>query len=222
MRALLLLALLPAAALAQAPAAPPDTTAADSSLAASLAAELAADSLAQVRRADSLAAAAPAPTPRASVALRAGAERATAPVRYQFGATGLRVTLPPGWDGPRAAMEARLPGYALYTLLNETPGHPLRGAVLRVERVVGLNEFYRHRWMNGQTTYGYHGSEPVGPANVPLPGTGLEVRGLGTGGAVAFTQSRGALWAVQIEAPAELWARERGALLAVLAGVDLP
>ncbi len=163
----------------------------------------------------------PAPT-RRSLAFRQTIERAATPVLHVFGPTSLRVTLPAGWEGPTAAMEVQLPGYALYTFINDTPGHPLRGATLRIERVLGLNEFDRNRWMHGQTTYGYHGTRPIGPITAPRPGFGVEVEGRGTGGAVVFTQAAGAVWSLQIEAPTALWGRQRAALLAVFTGVTLP
>jgi len=163
----------------------------------------------------------PAPTPRAQV-FRQTLERAATPVLHVFGETGLRVTLPAGWDGPSSAMDVRLPEYALYTFVNDTPGHPLRGTALRIERVLGLNEFYRNQWMHGQTTYGYHGTRPVGPISPPRPGFGVEVEGHGTAGAVVFAEAGGAVWSIQVEAPTALWARQRGALLAVLTGVTLP
>ncbi len=144
------------------------------------------------------------------------------PTLHAFGATGLRVTLPAGWDGPTAAAEGQAESYALYTFSNTAADHPLAGTTLRVERVQGLNALLRERWTRGQTGHGYHETRPVGPAVAPLPGLALEVAGDGTGGVVVFSQRGQAQWAVQIEAPASVWAERRGQVLAVLAGVEIP
>ena len=160
----------------------------------------------------------PAPEPRVA---SASTPPPPQPTIHAFGKTGLRVTLPAGWNGPVAAVEDHAESYALYTFSNAAD-HPLAGTTLRIERVQGLNQLLRERWANGQTSYGYHGTRPVGPAAQPLPGVGLEVEGRGTGGAVVFLQRGLANWAVQIEAPASVWAERRGEVLAVLAGVELP
>jgi hypothetical protein len=136
--------------------------------------------------------------------------------------TGLRVTLPPGWDGQAAATEAALPGDALYTFQNVTPGHPLQGADLRLERVAGLNELLRGRWSRGLTTYGYHGTTADGPATTPLPGFGVEMAGAGQAGAVVFTQRGASMWAVQVDAPTSLSRARRAEVLALLPGGALP
>lgn len=161
----------------------------------------------------------PAPEPRVQ---EVSAPQLPQPTTHAFAATGLRVTLPLGWDGPTAALDADAADYALYTFTNATPDDPLFGTVLRVERVQGLNALLRERFRRGLTTYGYHGSRPVGQAGVPLPGVGLEIEGAGTRGAVAFLQSGPSNWTVQIEAPASVWASRRGEVLAVLAGVAIP
>lgn len=143
-----------------------------------------------------------------------------APAVYAFPATDLRVTLPAGWAGAHAAADAEQ--YAFYTFTNENAAHPLAGTVLRIERVQGLNQLLRERWQRGQTSYGYHGARPTGPLAAPLPGTALELRGAGTAGAVVFFQRGVASWAVQIEAPAAVWAASRDEVLAVLTGVAVP
>ena len=143
------------------------------------------------------------------------------PTVHAFGATGLRVTLPAGWNGPTEALDAD-PAYAAYAFRNALPGNSLSGAVLRVERVLGLNQLLRERWQRGQTSYGYHGTRPVGPIVSPLPGLGLEVAGAGTGGVVVFLQRGPASWAVQIEVPEAVWATRRAEVLAVLADVTIP
>lgn len=136
------------------------------------------------------------------------------PLAFTASGTGLAVALPPGWTATEAT-EGGLPAYARYAF---TDG----AATLLVERVVGLNELDRQRWTRGQTTYGYHGLTPVGPAAVPLPGLGLAVEGPGVAGAVAFAQRGQAFWAVHVRAPEAVWAARRGALAEMLAGVTLP
>lgn len=149
-------------------------------------------------------------------------EAAAGPVVYAFGGTGLRVTLPAGWDGLASADESRLPGYALYALANTAAGSGLADATLRIERVVGLTPLDAQRWRTGAVPYGYHGTRPVGPIALPLPGLGLEVAGAAEAGAVAFAQRGTVYWTVQIVGPPALWASRRADLLAVLAGVALP
>lgn len=140
------------------------------------------------------------------------------PITLPFAATGLRVTLPADWDGAAAADESALPAYALYTFEGGAAG----GALLRVERVVGLSPLERERWRTGAVRYGYHGTRPVGAIGVPVEGLGLEVAGPGRGGAVAFVQRGGTYWALHVSAPAAAWETHRADLLAVLAGVQLP
>ena len=144
---------------------------------------------------------------------------------YAFGATGLRVTLPAGWDGPGAVDEARLPARAAYTFANAAAG-PLAGAVLHVERAVGLNPVEQELWRQGRTTAGYGHARPVGPAAAPLPGTAFEIAGAGrggpqTGGAIVFFQRGPAFWVVKAEAPAATWAARPAAVLALMAGVEV-
>jgi hypothetical protein len=168
---------------------------------------------------------APAPSPPVADAPPVEAPIAR-PALHAFGRTGLRVTLPAGWDGPTAQDEGRLPAYALYTFTSAAPG-PLAGATLRVEQVTGLNPLDEQRWRVGQTATGYHGTRPVGPAAVPLgalvafetAGTGT---GGGTGGAVAFFQRGRTFWAVSVQAPAALWRARRDDVLALMAGVAVP
>ncbi len=143
------------------------------------------------------------------------------PTVYAFGITGASVTLPAGWDREPSVAEDALPEYAVYTVANDVDGHPLAGVVLRVERVTGLNPLLRERWLHGQTMTGYHGTGPVGPAEVP-EGFGVEIAGRGVGGVVAFVQRGPVLWAVSVEAPAATWAAQRAEVAAVLAAVRLP
>ena len=163
---------------------------------------------------------APPPPPGPISVLRNTLERSSQPTHHVFG-SGLRVVLPPAWDGPAAALD-HAPGYALYTFENTTPEHPLLGAALRVERVQGLNALLRERWMRGQTPHGYHGTRAVGPASAPMGGFAVEVEGAGGAGIVVFSQRDGTMWATQVWAPRPLWYARRGELVALLAGVTLP
>lgn len=155
-----------------------------------------------------------------AAAQRAVPDTSASPAAYAFASTGLRVALPPVWNGETAVDEARLPNYALYTFTSDAPG--LDGATLRVERVVGLDALARERWRTGAVRYGYHGTRPVGPAALPVAGLGVEVAGGGRGGAVAFVQRGSTYWALHVSAPAEVWAVRRADLLAALAAVELP
>ena len=151
---------------------------------------------------------------------QAALEQASRPTRHVFG-SGLTVTLPPGWDGPATALDEG-PARERYTFQNAASGHPLEGAVLRAERVGGLNPLQREQWTRGLTTYGYNGTRPVGPAAAPIAGLALEVEGGGQGGVVVFAQHRGETWTVQVVAPAGVWHQRRADVLAVLGGVALP
>lgn len=174
-----------------------------------------------------------APEPAAVVAVAAPVVPAAAPIApaaapaprpalHAFGRTGLRVTLPAGWNGPTAQDEGRLPAYALYTFTSAAPG-PLAGVTLRVEQLVGLNPLDEQRWRAGQTGYGYHGSRPTGPAAVPVQAlVAFETAGPGTGGAVAFLQRGRTFWAVQVEAPTALWRSRKAEVVALMAGVAFP
>ena len=220
MRRLLLAALLAPAALAQSStveASAPDTTAS----VAFLRLDRVADTLAAVRAERERIEREQAERQREELAAYVARAEAQLPHTETLGTTGASVVLPGSWTGPVTIAETELPDYALYTARDVNPASPLSGVVLRVERVTGLNPLYRERWSKGQTTYGYHGATPVGPASVP-EGLGLEVAGPGTGGAVAFTQRGATLWAVAVEAPAATWAAHRSDVLAVLASVRLP
>ena len=226
---LLAVLLLPALATAQPSdlpeaGAPADSAAAGPAVVDSTAAASLFDWRSAVAEVQSQRAAAPStPEPPAAIPLLQNAlATASEPTLHVFGTTGLRVTLPAGWGGPSSAAEGELPGYALYSFRETTPGHPLEGAVLRVERVVGLNPLLRERFDRGLTSYGYHGAVPTGPASVPIRGFGLEVEGPGTRGAVVFVGDRQAAWAVSVQAPGAVWAARRDAVLAVLTGGDLP
>ena len=229
MRALALAVLLSPAALAQSvpeTSYAPGSTAAGTTMAdtvsvAFLRLDRVADTLAAVRAERERIELEQAERRREELAAYAARAEAQLPHTEALGTTGAAVTLPGSWTGPVTLVEDELPDYALYTARNVNPASPLHGAVLRVERVTGLNALYRERWTKGQTTYGYHGASPVGPATVP-EGLGLEIEGPGTGGAVAFTQRGATLWAVAVEVPAATWATHRAEALAILAGVRLP
>ncbi|WP_412063421.1 hypothetical protein [Rubrivirga sp. IMCC45206] len=159
------------------------------------------------------------PSPRLGLALRA----ATQPTVETIRELGVTVTLPPGWRGPAVPSAQNSGRYAVFTLRNAAPRHPLAGAVVRVERVVGFEGVERERWLRGQTPYRYHGSAgPVGPIAVPGHPFGVEVAGGGVRGAVVFVRTHGAIWAIGVEAPEALWARQQAALLALVNGVRLP
>ena len=144
------------------------------------------------------------------------------PTLHVFGRTGLRVTLPAGWDGPATADEGRLPRLAVYTFQNAASG-PLAGVVLRAEQVIGLNALEQERWKRGQMPYGYHGARPTGPIATGLPALiAMETSRPGAGGAVAFLQRGQTYWALSVEAPVAVWAGRRAEVLALFAGIDLP
>lgn len=138
---------------------------------------------------------------------------------FVYGETGLRVTLPAGWEG--AADEGRLPAHAVYTFANAAPG-PLQGATLRVERVVGLNPVEQQLWGQGRSLRGYGDARPVGPASAPLPGLALEVASEGRGGVIVFFRRGMAFWVAKAEAPAATWAARPDAVAALLAAVEVP
>ena len=170
MRLLVLLAALaPAVALAQSPA-PPDSTEAastDTTATASARPLFSFAALSDSVRARQPAEPEPKPEPTAAP---------LTPTLHVVGTAGVTMLLPAGWDGPVSAVETEDPGYALYSARNDAPDHLLAGAVLRVERITGLNPLLRERFTRGQTSYGYHGTTPVGPAAVP-DGLGIEVAG---------------------------------------------
>ncbi len=210
-------------------AASPAPTAADSAAADSVAAALAlaeqiAEQIAAVEaeqaRADSVAAAQKVQA-RADSLTTVAATRASLPTRHAFG-SGLILTLPAGFAAP-VADESRLPALARYTAQQTDPARPLFGTVLVVERVVGLNALDRERWRHGQSTYGYPGVRPVGPASTPLPAiVSIATAGTGTRGATAFLQRGQTYWAVAVVAPDAVWQQSAADVLALMTGVGLP
>jgi hypothetical protein len=142
---------------------------------------------------------------------------AAAPVLAQPQAyrSGLVVTLPEGWSGPEAVDESHLPGLASYRFENRSDSSALRGAVLHIERLTGLNPMMRERWYQGRVPYGYHGARPVAAIEVaPVPGAigFLTERGEYVGH-VYFLVRGPVYWAVQVEAPAAVFDAHEAALL---------
>ena len=155
----------------------------------------------------------------ASAAAQAPAAPPPAATAHAFGETGLRVALPAGWAGPSVADESR-GARAAYTFTNEAAG-PLAGAVLYVERALGLNPVEQELWRQGRWASAYGTALPVGPGAAPLPGTAFEIGGAGRGGVVVFVQRGPAFWAVRAEAPAAVWAARPEAVTALVAGVTI-
>lgn len=137
--------------------------------------------------------------------------------------SGLVVTLPEDWSGTETVDEGELPALASYRFENRNPESPLRGAVLHVERVTGLNPMMRERWAQGRVSYGYHGARPVAAlASVPLPGAvGFRAEREGRLGAVLFVARGPVFWAVQVEAPEDVFAAHEVALLDLVRALRL-
>lgn len=129
-------------------------------------------------------------------------------------ASGLTVALPGGWAGPEAVDESGLPGLASYRFENQSDSSALRGAVLHVERLTGLNPVMRERWQQGRVPYGYHGARPVSAlAATPLTGAvGFRTEREGRTGEAYFLTQGPVHWAVHIEAPATVFAAHSAAL----------
>jgi hypothetical protein len=73
----------------------------------------------------------------------------------------------------------------------------------------------RERWAQGRVPYGYHGARPVAalPA-APIPGAvGFRTERDGHLGDVFFAVRGPVYWAVQVEAPADVFAAHEGTLL---------
>jgi hypothetical protein len=131
--------------------------------------------------------------------------------------SGLVVALPEGWAGPEAVDESGLPGFASYRFENRSDSSALRGAVLHVERLTGLNPVMRERWQQGRVPQGYHGARPVAAlATVPWPGAvGFRTARDGDDrvGNVYFLVRGTVYWAVQVEAPAAVFAAHEALLV---------
>jgi hypothetical protein len=157
------------------------------------------------------------------LALAALLAAAPALAQPQTFTSGLVVALPEGWSGAAAVDERGLPGLASYRFENQNPQSPLRGAVLHVERLTGLNPMMRERWAQGRVPYGYHGARPVAalPA-VPIPGAvGFRTEREGHLGGVFFAVRGPVYWAVQVEAPEDVYAAHEGTLLDLARGLRL-
>ncbi|HLT48212.1 MAG TPA: hypothetical protein VK002_13340 [Rubricoccaceae bacterium] len=129
--------------------------------------------------------------------------------------SGLVVTLPEGWAGPAEVDESGLPGLASYRFENRSDSSALRGAVLHVERLTGLNPVMRERWQQGRVPYGYHGARPVAPLSAsPLPGAvGFRTEREGMVGHVYFLVRGPVYWAIQVEAPEAVFTPHEAVLL---------
>ena len=154
-----------------------------------------------------------------ALAQGAAAPPAAGAPAYAFGETGLRVTLPADWTGRGVADESH-GARASYTFANGAAG-PLAGAVLYVERAVGLNPVERELWRRGQWASAYGATRPVARAAAPLDGLAFEVAGGGRGGVVVFVQRGPAFWAVRADAPTSTWAARPDAVAALVAGVEI-
>ena len=170
-------------------------------------------------------------------AVRASAERQQAladslravelsrPVAYATG-YGLRVVLPPGWDGLVAADESAFPGYASYRFDNARPDRAVPGARVRIERVGALNPLEQERWRRGQSPYGLHGLRPIAAldaATVPFPAqAAIAVEGAGTRGATVYAQRGTVYWAVQVTVPQNVYEADPRVLTDLLSGLTLP
>jgi hypothetical protein len=132
--------------------------------------------------------------------------------------SGLVVTLPEGWSGPEAVDESGLPRMASYRFENQSDASALRGAVLHVERLTGLNPMMRERWHQGRVPYGYHGAVPVAALEVaPVPGAiGFLTERDDYVGHVYFLVRGPVYWAVQVEAPAAVFDAHESTLLDVV------
>ena len=138
-------------------------------------------------------------------------------------ASGLVVTFPDGWQGPSEVDENGYPGRATYRFENTNAGNPLRGAVLHIERLTGLNPVMRERWAQGRVPYGYQGSRPIAAlTSTPIPGSvGFRTERPDYRGNVYFFARGAAHWAVHVEAPEAVFERHEDALVALVETLDL-
>ena len=152
-----------------------------------------------------------------------GAPPEAAPIAYASPATGLRVVLPAGWAGVGTADEEALPSRATYRW--EATSGPLAGAVLVIERAMGLNPLLQERWTRGQVAAGYYGLRPSGPlppdARQMGPGAAFQIGAAGRSGRAYFAQRGASYWAVHVAAPARVLAARTGLLDEVVGGVRL-
>lgn len=124
---------------------------------------------------------------------------------YRSEATGFQFMFPDRWDGPSAVDEEGLPGRAVYRF--EATNRDHAGAVLIVERVMGLNPLLEERFRRGQVSFGYHGFQPTAAlsdeAMIFGPGAGFEIVAGDRTGRAYFLQRGRALWAIHMAAPPE-------------------
>ena len=155
----------------------------------------------------------------------AEAQTATAPEAVVFTSekTGLRVQLPAGWVGSQAVDELELPGRATYRW--ESTASTMPGAVVVVERAVGLNPLFAERWRRGQVAFGYNGLHPTGQLTEDEmllgPGAGLEIAAGERVGRVYFVQRGQVFWAVHVSAPVPVIAAQPTLLAGLTRGVRL-
>lgn len=141
------------------------------------------------------------------------------PTLHVFGTSGVSFLAPADWTTQTTAIERD--GYSRFTATNATDGHPLDGATVTVERIVGLNPLLRERFLRGQTPFGTHGAEAIGPIAVP-EGVGLEVAGPDACGAAVYVARGAVLWAISVQAPASTWNARRPNVMALLTNLRLP
>jgi hypothetical protein len=139
-------------------------------------------------------------------------------------ASGLALTLPEDWTGAEAVDESQLPGSASYRFENANAESLLRGAVLHIERLTGLNPMMQERFSQGRVPFGYHGARPVAAlGSVPYTGAvGFQTEQPGRTGVVYFLTQGSVYWTVQIEAPESGFAAQQAALLDLARAVRFP
>ena len=156
-------------------------------------------------------------------ALSASPSRAQAPAPFHSETTDLVIQLPAGWEGAQSVSETTLPARATYRFEATAPG--LAGAVVIVERVIGLNPLAQERFRRGQVAFGYHGLRPTallaGEEMVFGSGAGLAVSGGDRIGRVYFVQRGRVFWAVHLAAPEATLAQTPGLLDTLARGVRL-
>ncbi|NNF58198.1 MAG: hypothetical protein HKN04_08140 [Rhodothermaceae bacterium] len=139
-------------------------------------------------------------------------------------ASGLALTLPEDWTGDEAVDESQLPRSASYRFENTNAESRLRGTVLHIERLTGLNPVMQERFSQGRVPFGYHGARPVAAlGSVPYTGAvGFQTEQPGRTGVVYFVTQGSVYWTVQIEAPAAVFAAQQEALLDLARTVRFP
>ena len=138
--------------------------------------------------------------------------------------SGLVLTLPEDWTGLEEKDESQLPGPASYRFENANAESPLRGTVLHIERLTGLNPMMQERFSQGRVPFGYHGARPVASlGSVPYTGAvGFQAEQPGRTGLVYFVTQGSVYWTVHIEAPDAVFAAQQAALLDLAREVRFP